>query len=245
MTATSTAVRSITFDFDAMSVWIGSHNSNNPAMISRGEFGAVAVPRHPVPPRASRRDDDVLRPGPHCPRVPAPHPGDPGQRPRVRTPRLGARKPGALRHRRRARRVPQRPRRTRGGRWRPSEGIPLAVRGLQPQHDRRAAGARDRLRLVLLSLGLHPVLPTPRRPLAQRCPVRVRRERRHRRGPVLLGSKRLRALRVRHRIHGRPEHRVVRARDLARGVRLRLRTLHGGKLQPRRFTRSRSAGAIG
>ena len=27
---------SITFDFDAMSVWIGSHNSNNPAMISRG-----------------------------------------------------------------------------------------------------------------------------------------------------------------------------------------------------------------
>ena len=35
----------ITFDFDAMSVWIGSHNSNNPAMISRGEFGAVAVPR--------------------------------------------------------------------------------------------------------------------------------------------------------------------------------------------------------
>ena len=35
----------LTFDFDAMSVWIGSHNSNNPAMISRGEFGAVAVPR--------------------------------------------------------------------------------------------------------------------------------------------------------------------------------------------------------
>ena len=36
---------SLTFDFDAMSVWIGSHNSNNPAQISRGEFGAVAVPR--------------------------------------------------------------------------------------------------------------------------------------------------------------------------------------------------------
>jgi peptidoglycan/xylan/chitin deacetylase (PgdA/CDA1 family) len=36
---------SLTFDFDAMSVWIGSHQSNNPAMISRGEFGAVAVPR--------------------------------------------------------------------------------------------------------------------------------------------------------------------------------------------------------
>jgi peptidoglycan/xylan/chitin deacetylase (PgdA/CDA1 family) len=36
---------SITFDFDATSVWIGSHQSNNPAMISRGEFGAVAIPR--------------------------------------------------------------------------------------------------------------------------------------------------------------------------------------------------------
>ncbi|MCW2977568.1 MAG: polysaccharide deacetylase [Actinomycetia bacterium] len=36
---------SLTFDFDAMSVWIGSHASNNPAQISRGEFGAVAVPR--------------------------------------------------------------------------------------------------------------------------------------------------------------------------------------------------------
>jgi peptidoglycan-N-acetylglucosamine deacetylase len=35
----------ITFDFDAMSVWIGSLRSNNPSMISRGEFGAVAVPR--------------------------------------------------------------------------------------------------------------------------------------------------------------------------------------------------------
>ena len=35
----------ITFDFDAMSVWIGSMRSNNPSMISRGEFGASAVPR--------------------------------------------------------------------------------------------------------------------------------------------------------------------------------------------------------
>ncbi len=35
----------LTFDFDAMSVWIGSAKSNNPSMISRGEFGAVAVPR--------------------------------------------------------------------------------------------------------------------------------------------------------------------------------------------------------
>ena len=33
----------LTFDFDAMSVWIAS--TDNPATISRGEFGAVAVPR--------------------------------------------------------------------------------------------------------------------------------------------------------------------------------------------------------
>jgi peptidoglycan-N-acetylglucosamine deacetylase len=35
----------LTFDFDAMSVWIGSAKSNNPSMISRGEFAIVAVPR--------------------------------------------------------------------------------------------------------------------------------------------------------------------------------------------------------
>jgi peptidoglycan-N-acetylglucosamine deacetylase len=35
----------LTFDFDAMSVWIGSYKSRNPSMVSRGEFGAVAVPR--------------------------------------------------------------------------------------------------------------------------------------------------------------------------------------------------------
>jgi peptidoglycan/xylan/chitin deacetylase (PgdA/CDA1 family) len=33
----------LTFDFDAMSVWIA--NTDNPAIISRGEFGPVAVPR--------------------------------------------------------------------------------------------------------------------------------------------------------------------------------------------------------
>ncbi|HIF08811.1 MAG TPA: polysaccharide deacetylase [Sneathiellales bacterium] len=35
----------LTFDFDAMSVWVGSMKSNNPSMISRGEFGATALPR--------------------------------------------------------------------------------------------------------------------------------------------------------------------------------------------------------
>lgn len=35
----------ITFDFDAMSSWVGTMKSRNPSMISRGQFGAVAVPR--------------------------------------------------------------------------------------------------------------------------------------------------------------------------------------------------------
>lgn len=35
----------LTFDFDATSAWLGSYKSRNPSMISRGEFGAVAVPR--------------------------------------------------------------------------------------------------------------------------------------------------------------------------------------------------------
>jgi peptidoglycan/xylan/chitin deacetylase (PgdA/CDA1 family) len=35
----------LTFDFDAMSLWIGSYKTLNPATVSRGEFGAVAVPR--------------------------------------------------------------------------------------------------------------------------------------------------------------------------------------------------------
>jgi len=36
----------LTFDFDAMSVWLGSYPRVTPAMLSRGEFGAsVAVPR--------------------------------------------------------------------------------------------------------------------------------------------------------------------------------------------------------
>ena len=35
----------LTFDFDAISIWIGPHQSNSPSLISRGEFGAVAVGR--------------------------------------------------------------------------------------------------------------------------------------------------------------------------------------------------------
>jgi hypothetical protein len=34
----------LTFDFDALSLWI-SRRQTSPASLSRGEFGAVAVPR--------------------------------------------------------------------------------------------------------------------------------------------------------------------------------------------------------
>ena len=35
----------LSFDFDGMSLWIGSFQSNNPSMISRGEFALVGLPR--------------------------------------------------------------------------------------------------------------------------------------------------------------------------------------------------------
>lgn len=35
----------LTFDFDAYSTWIGSHNAASPSMLSRGEFGPVGVRR--------------------------------------------------------------------------------------------------------------------------------------------------------------------------------------------------------
>ena len=35
----------LTFDFDGMSIWIGSFQSNNPSMISRGEFGTIGLDR--------------------------------------------------------------------------------------------------------------------------------------------------------------------------------------------------------
>jgi peptidoglycan/xylan/chitin deacetylase (PgdA/CDA1 family) len=35
----------LTFDFDALSLWIGTFESDNPSMLSRGEFGAVSIPR--------------------------------------------------------------------------------------------------------------------------------------------------------------------------------------------------------
>ncbi len=45
MTSTHPFTCCITFDFDGMSSWIGSARSRNPSMISRGQFGAVAMPR--------------------------------------------------------------------------------------------------------------------------------------------------------------------------------------------------------
>jgi peptidoglycan/xylan/chitin deacetylase (PgdA/CDA1 family) len=35
----------ITFDFDGYSSWIGTMKSRNPSMVSRGQFGAIAIPR--------------------------------------------------------------------------------------------------------------------------------------------------------------------------------------------------------
>src|ERR671926_410065 len=35
----------LTFDFDGMSSWIGSWQSNNPSMISRGEFAITGLDR--------------------------------------------------------------------------------------------------------------------------------------------------------------------------------------------------------
>lgn len=35
----------LTFDFDGMSIWIGSFKSNNPSMISRGEFATIGLDR--------------------------------------------------------------------------------------------------------------------------------------------------------------------------------------------------------
>jgi peptidoglycan-N-acetylglucosamine deacetylase len=35
----------LSFDFDAISVWLGSLNAASPSAISRGEFGAVATER--------------------------------------------------------------------------------------------------------------------------------------------------------------------------------------------------------
>jgi peptidoglycan/xylan/chitin deacetylase (PgdA/CDA1 family) len=43
--AKSTNTVCLSFDFDGMSLWIGSFQSNNPSMISRGEFALVGLPR--------------------------------------------------------------------------------------------------------------------------------------------------------------------------------------------------------
>src|SRR5829696_224568 len=43
MTARATVC--LTFDFDAISLWIGPMGATSPSMISRGEFGVVGVDR--------------------------------------------------------------------------------------------------------------------------------------------------------------------------------------------------------
>jgi peptidoglycan/xylan/chitin deacetylase (PgdA/CDA1 family) len=45
MPASPAPTACLTFDFDAMSAWVTSVGSNNPSMISRGEYAVVALPR--------------------------------------------------------------------------------------------------------------------------------------------------------------------------------------------------------
>src|SRR5215216_1349389 len=45
MTGTGEATVCLTFDFDAISLWIGPMGATSPSMISRGEFGVVGVER--------------------------------------------------------------------------------------------------------------------------------------------------------------------------------------------------------
>ncbi len=45
MTTSSQATVCLTFDFDAISLWIGPYGATSPSMISRGEFGVVGVER--------------------------------------------------------------------------------------------------------------------------------------------------------------------------------------------------------
>jgi len=45
MTGTGSTTACLTFDFDAISLWIGPMGATSPSMISRGEFGVVGVER--------------------------------------------------------------------------------------------------------------------------------------------------------------------------------------------------------
>ncbi len=45
MATSHTARVCLTFDFDAISIWIGPFAATSPSMISRGEFGVVGVER--------------------------------------------------------------------------------------------------------------------------------------------------------------------------------------------------------
>ena len=70
----------LTFDFDAISLWLGNYAARSPSMISRGEFGAVGCERIL---RLLEREGipaDVLRYRAHGRHVPTSDPSDRGRR---------------------------------------------------------------------------------------------------------------------------------------------------------------------
>ena len=80
----------LTFDYDAMSNWIGSLGATSPGMISRGEFGAIAVRR--ILDQLDRRGiaSTFFVTGSHRPGLSRNRPCDSRRRTRDRPSRLGA-----------------------------------------------------------------------------------------------------------------------------------------------------------
>ena len=69
----------LSFDFDAICVWLGSLNATSPSAISRGEFGAVATERLlEMLALMPGNQVDLVHPRPHHRHLP--RPGAPGGR---------------------------------------------------------------------------------------------------------------------------------------------------------------------
>ena len=73
----------LTFDFDAYSTWIGSHNATSPSMLSRGEFGPVGVRR--ILPLLDRYGAKATFFAPATPPSPSPRPSAPSPKPATRS----------------------------------------------------------------------------------------------------------------------------------------------------------------
>ena len=56
----------LTFDFDAISVWIGTFHARSPSAISRGEFGKVGAERLLTHAARAEHALDLVRPRPHA-----------------------------------------------------------------------------------------------------------------------------------------------------------------------------------